>query len=154
MPQANVVLHLRPPQIDIAMLQAHFLVGQDGVGGSEGQWLAIIEQAQLVGDNFDLAGRDVLVDGAGVAQLDVADDGHYELGSESICLVMYGSPSIGGDNSLRDPTAIAQIEEDQVAEIAPLVDPAHENNFRARVRSAQLATHMSTFEITEEVEHE
>ena len=73
--QLDVALHLGPAQVDVAILQAHLFVGQHGVGGREGQRLAVVQQAQLVGDHFDLAGRDVLVDRARLAQLHVADDG-------------------------------------------------------------------------------
>ncbi len=142
------MLHLRPAQVDVAILEAHLFVGQHGIGGREGQRLAIVQQAQLVGDHFDLAGGIVLVDGAGVAQLDVADDGEHKLRAHGACLVVDAGCGIGGDDHLRDAAAVAHVEEDEVAQIAPPVDPAHENNFRAGVRGAQLATHMSTFEIT------
>ena len=146
--QANVVLHLRPAQVDVAILQAHFFVGQHGVGGREGQRLAVVQQAKLVGDDFDFAGGIVLVDGAGVAQLDVADDGDDELRAHGAGLLVHCGAGVGGDDDLGDAGAVAQVEEDEVAEVAPLVDPAHENNFRAGVGGAQLAAHMSTFQIT------
>ena len=79
--QLDVALHLRTPQVDVAILQAHLFVGQHGVGGREGQRLAVVQHAQLVGDDFDLAGRNVLVDGVRVAQLDVADDRDHKLGA-------------------------------------------------------------------------
>ncbi len=55
---------------------------------------------------------------------------------------------------LGDAAAVAQIEEDEIAEIAPLVHPSHEHNFGAGVGGAQLAAHMSTFQVTEEIEHD
>ena len=62
--QLDVALHLRPAQVDVAILQPHLFVGQHGVSGREGQRLAVVEQSQFVGDDFDFAGGDVLVDGA------------------------------------------------------------------------------------------
>ncbi len=69
-------------------------------------------------------------------------------------LVVQLRAGVGGDDHLRDAAAVAQVEEDEVAEVAPAVDPAHENNFRAGIGGAQRATHMSAFEITKEIEHE
>ena len=63
-------------------------------------------------------------------------------------LVVNLGAGVGGDDDLRDAAAVAQIEEDEVAEIAAAVHPSHEHNFRAGVGGAQLATHMSTFQIT------
>ena len=146
-PQLNVALHLRAAQVDIAVLQAHFFVGQHGVGGREGQRLAIVQQAQFVGDNLDLAGGEVFVDGTRIAQLHVPDDGNDKLRAYGVRLVVDLCAGVCRDHDLRDATAIAQVEEDEVAEIAPFVDPAHEHNFGAGVRGAQLATHMSTFQI-------
>ena len=145
-PQLNVALHLRAAQVDVTVLQAHFFVGQHGVGGREGQRLAVVQQAQLVGDDFDLAGRDVFVDGARIAQLHVPDDGEHKLRAHGIRLVVDLGAGVGRDDHLRDAAAVAQVEEDEVAEIAPLIDPSHEHNLRAGVGGAQLATHMSTFQ--------
>ena len=139
-PQLDVALHLRAAQVDVAVLQAHFFIGQHGIGGREGQRLAVVQQAQLVGDHFDLAGGDVLVDGAGVAQLDVADDGEHKLRAHGIGLVVHLGAGFGGDDDLRDAAAVAQIEEDEVAEIAPPVDPAHENDVWSR-RQRRAARH-------------
>ena len=62
--------------------------------------------------------------------------------------VVHFSAGIGGDDNLRDAAAVAQVEEDKIAEVAPLVHPSHEHNFGAGVRGAQLAAHMSTFQVT------
>ncbi len=151
--ELNVVLHLRPAQVEVAVLEAHLFVGDVAVGGREGQRLAVVEDAQLVGDDFDFAGGDVLVDGAGVAQLDVADNSDYELGANRLGLGVHGGAGLGGDDDLGDAAAVAQVEEDQVAEVAAAVDPSHENDFGAGIGGAQRPTHMSAFEITKKIEH-
>ena len=152
--ELDVVLHLRPAQVEVAVLEAHLFVGDVGVGGREGQRLAVVEDAQLVGDDFDFAGGDVLVDGVGVAQLDVADDGDDELGAHGLGLGVHGGAGFGGDDDLGDAAAVAQVEEDEVAEIAAAVDPSHENDFGAGIGGAEGAAHMSAFEITKKIEHE
>src|SRR5208337_2741890 len=101
----------------------------------------------------DLAGRDVLVHRVGGAQLDMADDGDDEFGA-NVCRLVVRRAGLGGDDCLRNATAVAQIEEDDVAQIAPLVHPSHEHNFGAGVAGAQLAAHMSTFQVTKKIEHD
>ncbi len=76
----------------------------------------------------------------------MADDGEHKFRAHVSCFVVRGA-GVGGDDHLRDSGPIAQVEEDQVAEVAALVYPAHEHNVRAGVGGAQLTTHMSTFEI-------
>ncbi len=44
---------------------------------------------------------------------------------------------------LRDAVAVAQVNEDNAAQIAPAVHPAHQQRARARIFGAQLATCMS-----------
>ncbi len=151
--QFNVVLHLGTPQVHVAILQAHLFVGQHGVGRGEGKRLAIVEDAQFVGDHFDLTGGDVLVHRAGIAQLDMADDGDHEFRTHRGRPVVNFGASVGRDDRLCDAAAVAQIEEDDVAEVAPLIDPSHEHNFGAGVGGAQFATHMSTFQVTKKIEH-
>ena len=150
----DVVVHLGAAQVEVAVLEAHLFVGDLVVGGREGQRLAVVEDAQLVGDDFDFAGGDVLVDGAGVAQLDVADDGDDELGAQGLGLLVQLGAGFGGDDDLRDAGAVAQIDKDKVAEIAAAVDPSHENDVGAGIGGAEGATHMSAFEITKKIEHE
>ena len=151
--QLDVVLHLGAAQVEVAILQAHLFVGDVVVGGREGQRLAVVEDAQLVGDDFDFAGGDVRVDGVGVAQLDVADDGDDVLGAQRLGLLVELGAGVGGDDDLGDAGAVAQIEKDEVAEIAAAVDPAHEDDFGAGVGGAQRAAHMSTLQVTKKIEH-
>ena len=135
MAQFDVAMQFGPAQVDIAILEAHLFVGQHRVGGREGQGLAVVQNAQLVGNHFDFAGGDVLVDGVGLAQLHVADDRNYKLGAHRGGPVVDFSAGIGGDDRLRDAAAIAQVKEDKIAEVAPLVHPSHEHNFGAGVEA-------------------
>ncbi len=146
--QFDVAMQFGPSQVDIAILQAHLFVGQHRIAGRERQRLAVVQNTQLVGNHFDLAGRDVLVDRVGLAQLGVTDDGNHKLGAHRGRPVVDFGSGIGSDHNLRDPAAVAQVEKDKIAEIAPLVHPSHEHNFGAGVGGAQLAAHMSTFQVT------
>ena len=152
--QLDVVLHLRPAQVEVAILQAHFFVGDVGLGRRKRQRLAVVQDAQLIGDDLDLAGRDVLVDGAGVAQLHVAHDGDDELRAQRFGLLVKLGAGVGGDHHLGDAAAVAQVDEDQVAEVATAIDPAHEHNVRTGIGGAQRSAHVSTFQVTNKIEHE
>ena len=145
MPQLDVALQVRPPQVDVAILQAHFFVGQHRIAGREGQCLAVVQQAQLVGDHLDFAGGNVLVDRTRITQFHVSDHRKNKFRANGVGFVMNFGAGVGGDDDLGDAAAVAQIEEDNVAEIAAAIDPPHEHNFRAGVGGAQLATHMSPF---------
>src|SRR5208337_5684963 len=115
--------------------------------------LAVVQNAELVGDDLDLAGGDVLVHRVGVAQLDMADGSHHKFGAHRGCFVVHLRAGVGGDDHLGDAAAVAQVEKNEIAEIAALVHPSHERNFGTGVGGAQFATHMSTFQVTEKIEH-
>jgi len=40
------------------------------------------------------------------------------------------------ENDLRDSRAVAQIDKNQLAQVAPAMDPAHQDHFLVRVRRA------------------
>ncbi len=154
MAQRDVLVHLGAAQVEVAVLEAHLFVGDVVVGGREGQRLGVVEEAELVGDDFDFAGRDVRVDGAGIAQLDAPDDGDDVLGAQTFGLLVHLGPGVGGDDNLGEAGAIAQVNKDKVAEIAAAVDPSHENHGGAGVGGAESAAHMSALQIAKKIEHE
>jgi hypothetical protein len=43
------------------------------------------------------------------------------------------------ENNLREARTVAQIDEQEIAEIAPLVDPAHQDNVFVSVRGPQIS---------------
>ena len=141
--QREVVLHLGAAQVEVAVLQAHLFVGDGVFGGREGRRLGFVEQQQLVGDDFDLAGGHVGVFEARAAAADVAFDGDDVLGARGVGLVVRGADLLV-DDDLRDAGAVAQVEEDEVAVVAAAVDPAHQNHVLPRVFRAKLATHAAS----------
>ncbi len=145
--QLDVVLHLRTPEVDVAMLQAHLFIRQHRVGRRKRQRLAVVQDAQLVGHNFDLAGGNVLVDRARIAQLYMPDDRHHELRAHRRGPVVNLRSGVAGDDRLRNAAAVAHIEKNQVAQVAPLVHPSHQHNFRACVGGTQLAAHVSPLQV-------
>jgi len=51
------------------------------------------------------------------------------------------------ENDLGDASAVAEIEEDEVAVVAAPVDPAHQHHLLAGVSGAQCAAEMRAFKI-------
>ena len=60
---------------------------------------------------------------------------------------MQGRVSLLVENDLGDAGAVAHINEDEVAEIAAAVHPAHKHGFFARVRNTRCAAHVRTSKI-------
>ena len=135
----DVVLHLGAAQVEVAIFQAQLFVGGDVLRRKERRQLAVVEQPQFGGDDFDLAGRDVLVDVRAIAQLDRADDGDDELVAKLAGFVVHARACVRVEDDLRDAGAVAKIDEDEVAEIAAAVDPAHENDAAAGIGGAKFA---------------
>ena len=88
MPQFDVALHHIAAQIDVAILQAHLFVRQNGFAGKKRRLLRFIQDAKLVGNQFDFAGGNVFVDGVGIALLDTANHGDDVLVAQGFGLLM------------------------------------------------------------------
>jgi hypothetical protein len=50
------------------------------------------------------------------------------------------------EDDLRDAGAVADVEEDEVAVVAPAIDPAHEDDVLPRVFCAELSTHVGALQ--------
>jgi hypothetical protein len=58
------------------------------------------------------------------------------------------------ENDLRQARAIAQVNEDQLAQVAAAVHPAHQDHVFVRVRSTQVAAVVGAFQIAESIEQD
>jgi hypothetical protein len=54
---------------------------------------------------------------------------------------------------LRNSSAVAQIEKDQIAMIAPPVHPAHQHHLLAGIRCAQFTAQMRPLQLANKIEH-
>ena len=66
------MLHLGAAEVEVAVLEADFFVGDGVFGGGEGRGFGVVEEEEFGGDDFDLAGGHVGVFEAGAAAADVA----------------------------------------------------------------------------------
>ena len=69
----------------------------------------------------------------------------YSLRSSLACACSCG-PGVGLEDDLSDPVAVAKVDEEQAAEVAPGVDPAVEHDVLPDVLGRQVAARMSSFQ--------
>ena len=143
---SEVLLHLGAAEVDVAVLEADFLVGDGVFGGREGRRLRVVEEEEVVGDELDVAGGHVGIGEAFAAVAEDSRDGDDVLGARGFGLGV----SFGGDflveDDLRDAGAVAEVEEDEVAVVAAAVDPAHEGDGLAGVGAAEFAAGVRALE--------
>jgi len=145
--QFDVLLHGIAAQIDVAVLEAHFLVGENGIAGEKRRLLRFVEDAQLFRDQLDFACGDVLVERVGGALLDLANHGDHVLASQLAGLFVNGRITLLVEHDLRHAGTVADIHKDEVAQVAAAVHPSHEHGLLAGVGGAQSATAVGALQI-------
>ena len=123
MPQPQVLGHVRAAKIEVAIAQPELLVDGPVLVEREGRGPGPVQDLDLLGLDLDqLHGREV-----------AAPDAHHVLQAQ----LLGGRMGLGVgrvDLDLDQTAAIAQVEEDQAAQVAPAVDPAVELGPPAYVR--------------------
>ncbi len=71
----DVELHGLAAQVDVAILQAHFFIGENAFAGQEWRLFGFVEQAEFVYHQFDFAGGNGLIERRGIALLNGSGDG-------------------------------------------------------------------------------
>ena len=107
--------------------------------------LASLRIAHFLGADFDLAGRQVLVDGLRRAALDLAEDRDHELRAQPLGALQQRRIL---DHDLRQAVTIAHVEEQQRSHVADAMHPAQQHDVLADVGRAKRATGVSTSERT------
>ncbi len=137
--QAQVAVHDRAAQVEIAIAQADVLSRVGGVVDRERRGHGRVEHRDARGQDLDLARGHVLV---GLALDAVADrTGHEDrpLGTDGLGGREGLARQIGVENHLRHALAVADGHEDELAQVAAVVDPAGQPDFLAGIGCAQLA---------------
>ena len=116
---------------------------------SKGGVSALLKMVASSDDHLDLAGRELGVDGAHHLPLLLAEllaarahrAAHADdpLGPHGLGEVVRLAGGLGVEDDLGEPVAVAQVDEDDVAVIAPARDPAEEDDLLADVGRAQIA---------------
>ncbi len=140
--QHEVALHALAAQVEVAVAQAGGLVYRVVAVDQERGGLGDVQHHNPVGQHFDLAGRQIGVLLSGRAAADHAGDlddvlaTHGRRGGEA-----FGRAS-RIDDDLGLAAAVAQVDEDHAAHVAPPVDPAGQGDGLANVVAAQFAAAM------------
>ena len=145
----EVARHLRPAQIEVAIFQAQFLVHlarHFRVVHRERQHVGHVEHFELLHHHFDFAGGDFGIVRAVRALADLAGDADDAFAAQRRGALEKFLGQIGRiKNSLRAAFAVADVNEDEAAEVAPGMDPAGQGDDLPDVRRAQFVAMMRAF---------
>ena len=100
---------------------------------------------QLRGDQFDFAGGEF-----GIRFLpldDFAFDGDHKFAARLLGFGVRGGLRLFVEDDLDDAGAVANVEEEQIAEVAAAGDPAHDDGVAAFVGGAQCAAVVCALQI-------
>ncbi len=147
MAQLEVLLHLRPAQIEVSIFQTQVL-GRTTVVDLERRSLRIVEHLHLFGDNLDLAGRHIRIEVLLVAQDAFAGHGNHILTAHLLSQREQPGIILLIVDDLGYALAIAQVQKKHRSVIAVTVDPAHDRDSLSDVFTTQLAAVMSPFRLS------
>ena len=129
---AQVARHLGPAQVEVAILEAQFLVhfaGDFRVIDRERQHIGMVQNFQCLGRDFHFAGGDFGIVRACGALADFAGDADDAFAAQARRLARKVLRQIGGiENGLGAAFAVADIDENEPAEVAAGMDPAGQSN--------------------------
>ena len=150
--QQQVLLHAGPAQIEVAIPQPHLLRDRPVVGNRERRPPGFIEDPELANEHLDFAGLQLRIDRLRRSALDRPDHRHHELGLQ--LLGPFDDPLVIASDGLCQPVAIADVEEQQRAEVADAVHPAEQHDLPADVLRPEGAAGVGATKIAEHVRHE
>jgi hypothetical protein len=139
-PEDQRVLQLGTPQVQVAMAQAQLLRGQrratrprDG----DRRRLRGSDDAQGRREHLDVAGRQLRVPRVGSAHAHLALDQHHALDADRGRQRHVLGRRLRAEGDLHDPVAVAQVHEDQGAQVTAALHPTAQANALPRVLGAQ-----------------
>ena len=143
MPQPQPLTHHLAAQIEIAVAQAHFLA--DLLVELERQGLGAVEELDALRDELDLAGGEVRVHGAGGPLAHRAGTAHHVLVAQPLGFREHLG-RVRVEDDLQQPLAVAQVDEDHPAVVAPAVHPAGDRDLAAELLLVDLSAVMRAHE--------
>ena len=150
MAQLEIAMRTRPPQIEIAITQARLFAGICVVFHLERRRLRVVQNMQARSDHFHFAGRKFRI--RFLPPHDATFHRYDKLRAQLFSLRMRFRMQLIVEHDLRDSRAVAKVDEDQLAEIAAALNPAHQDDFFIGVRGAQRAAISCAFQISESFE--
>ncbi len=149
--QTEVARHLGPAQIEVAIFQAQFLVHlarHFRVVHRERQHVGDIEHFEFLDHHFDFAGGDFGIVRAGGTLADLAGGADDAFAAQRRGALEKFLGQIGRvKNGLGAAFAVADVNEDEAAEVAPGMDPAGQGDYLPNVCRAQFVAMMRAFHL-------
>ena len=139
--QAEVAGEAGAAQVEVAVFEAEVFVG-DFLIDLEGEDVGFVEESELGGDEFDFAGGDFVIFGAGEAGVDAAADHDDVFVAEFVACGGGLGIFFGAEDDLGDAFAVAQVDEDDAVVIAHTIDPAGEGYGLALMSGAKFVAMM------------
>ena len=137
-----MLLHGRTAQVKVAVLQTDLVTDLLGVVDLERGGLRLGQNADVLCDDLDLAGRHLLVDSSRVARDQLALDSYNELGAAGEGNVEQVSVDRLVEGALYNARTVAQQQEQNAAVVTHAVNPAVYGNGLTGVLQAKIAAHM------------
>ncbi len=142
MPQRDVVLHARTPQIKVAVLQPGVLGHRRLIGDRERRGLGVVQLPDLARADLDRAGADLRVHRLRRARLDTPENRNHILRAQP--LRQADERLVVAHDNLRDAMAVTDIDEDKGAEVTNAMHPAEEDDFLTDMGGGQGTTGMGS----------
>ena len=151
MPEKQVLHQVGTAKVKVAVLQPQLFVGPGAFDDLKRRRFSFRKDAQPVHVHLDAAGGQV-----GVLALPLADGADRRddvFAAAGDALPAHGGVALLIERELDKPRAVAQIDEQQAAEVAAALHPAHHANARADVAFRQDAAVVRPLERTESFSH-
>ncbi len=146
--QAEVVLHLGPAQIDVAVFEPHFLVLDCFFRRRKRRQPRVVQHTRSSVASISISPVGILGLIASLSRKRTLPTAATTYSGRTCSPFAWPSGiRLVVKHHLRNSCAVAEVEEDQVAVVAAPVHPAHQHHLLARVGSAQRAAHVGPFEI-------
>ena len=128
MAQAQVALHAAAPQVEIAVAQARLFAGLGLILDGEGRRLRLIQHQQRARHHFHFAGGKLRIHRSRRAHHHFPLHSHHVFAANLLRPVVHFRADGGIADDLRPARVVAQIEEDQIAQVAADIHPAGQEN--------------------------
>ena len=141
----DVALHVRPPQVDVAIFQPHVFLHLDVFFKRKRRRARFVQNPDWSTTNSTSPVVMVRDSRYQAAQIDRALDGDHKFRAEAPgrgrCAAGF---SLASKHKLCDAVAVAQVNEDNSAEIAPAMNPAHQQRAFCPHRCARSSPHYAS----------
>ncbi len=149
--QREIGVLARTAQIEIAIAQARFFGGVGFVFDLKRRRFRVVEDVKLGGDDFDFAAGEIGI--RFLARDDFAFDGDDVFAADVFGFAVRFGLRLFVKDDLDDAGAIANVEEEEISEVAAASDPAHHDGVFVGVGGAEIAAVVCAGEVAEGIEH-